>query len=731
MRVAHTRSAKLPIAVVTMPAAAPESLLRSALDQSGFWSSLQTRAHERGRLPAELRIAIKPDLDFFAPNEPTGTDPRLVEALIGLLRSAGYGAVTVIDGRNQPDGWLHNRGALCVPDLVGYRFEAADGVPYEISSAEDACECVPLNACDDGGSLLVASAWTDADFRISFAKNKTDEASAYALCVHNLLGLIPSSAAASRWTPAERCVHLLRRAAPDFALLDAVVSAHGSCGSRRPAAIQTDSLIASPSAVLVDWIGALKMGVDPHVSPVNHAVLTTIGLQARWTLRGDAGPWPHWQNPSPTVLHNVQRRRAWEEMDLLARAVLQPVDRERFPFRSLVVDQLNATVTSHLSSISDRRLRGTIEGLLHQVLALAAGAHRAYVSAANKAAVIRSNAPVMQDVDALRPTDFDVTERMVQESADALLGAASDARGFRIRAIDGHIHFSATRALPFRFDEFVRRVDITRSIQYMNDYVGGQTLVVARDRDGRVTRQIERNVYLPQPNWISVFGGQVIDVEKLERVRYGKTRQTIWWRTIRSMNASAESDDGSVSFVRNGLGEVDVSIFARQRFTQPRAVAAVGVERFRGVYSELVADAYAQFFDGTIANMKAACEATPFRIGREGCASNGAELTSGRGLSSMLAAAGALISQIAGVAPAAGVSGGVGALGERPTMPIETDDLGFRHFVGSVEPHFAIATGDSSIDSTNGDRELTARVFLVELGQAIARDMAGMAAVRA
>jgi hypothetical protein len=246
-----------------------------------------------------------------------------------------------------------------------------------------------------------------------------------------------------------------------------------------------------------------------------------------------------------------------------------------------------------------------------------------------------------------------------------------------------------------------------------------------------VRRQIERIVYLPQPNWISVFGGQVIDVEKLECVRYGKARQTIWWRTIRSMNASAESDDGSVSFVRNGLGDVDVCIFARQRFTQPRAVAAVGVERFRGVYGELVADAYAQFFDGTIANMRAAYEATPFRIGRDGCASNGAELASGRGLSSMLAAAGALISQIAGVAPAAAGASGAGAVGEQLTTPLETDDLGFRHFAGSVEPHFAVAASDSSIDSANGDRELTARVFLVELGQAIARDMAGMAAARA
>src|SRR5690606_7767023 len=92
--------------------------------------------------------------------------------------------------------------------------------------------------------------------------------------------------------------------------------------------------------------------------------------------------------------------------------------------------------------------------------------------------------------------------------------------------------------------------------------------------------------------------------------------QTIWWRTVRSPNDSAESDDGKVTFLRTPAGQVEVRIFARQRFTLPNAVAALGVERWTTVHRELTADAYGRFFDGTMANLLAAYEERPFRIGR-------------------------------------------------------------------------------------------------------------------
>ena len=53
----------------------------------------------------------------------------------------------------------------------------------------------------------------------------------------------------------------------------------------------------------------------------------------------------------------------------------------------------------------------------------------------------------------------------------------------------------------------------------MNDYAGGRALATARDERGRVTRQIERNLYLPQPNYTALGGGVTIDVTKIETGR--------------------------------------------------------------------------------------------------------------------------------------------------------------------------------------------------------------------
>jgi uncharacterized protein (DUF362 family) len=716
-----------PVAVVTLPHAETSSLLDAVLDASEFWAALRTRALECERDAAALRIAIKPDLDVFDATAATGTDPALVETLIALLRTNGYDSVVVCDGRNQPDSWLHNRGPLCVPDLIGYRFEA-EGVPYAVESAEDEAVLVRRSEHDESTALLVCAAWMNADFRITMGKSKTDDGLAYSLCVNNLLGLIPPSAGAASWPAEDRCVHLLRHAAPHFALLDAIVSSHGSCGSRHAEPVGTATLLASTSAVLVDWIAALKMGVDPYSSPVARAALRTIGLPRGWTLHGDAAPWPAWKNPHPVQLQNVRCRGEWEELDVLVRAILQPVDREHFPFKDPVLDQINATVTARLAGIADERLRRGIEMLLQQLLALAASSRRAYACTVDKSAIARVDAPVTFDVGHVAGAAFDETADLVDNYMRVLTGAVPNLRGLRLRTIDGDVHFSASTTLPFAFAEFVERVAIARAIQYMNDYVGGEAVVAARDTRGRVTRQAERNVYLPQPNWTSLVGGQPIDVEKLECLSYDDRQgtQTISWQTVHSANRSAQADDGRVTFARNGDDAVDVHVYARQRFGQPPAVAAAHVERFPAVYGELLTDAYTRFFRGTVANLEAAYAGRPYRIGhdRDPAAFDG--MMARRGLGALLAAAAALIAKLTGNPEGAdGESGAASAVGAR-VFSLESDDLGFRHFAGTAGGRFVLPMSDSGGSASEED-PLTARVFLMELGQALVRDVSGFA----
>ena len=88
---------------------------------------------------------------------------------------------------------------------------------------------------------------------------------------------------------------------------------------------------------------------------------------------------------------------------------------------------------------------------------------------------------------------------------------------------------------------FVEKVDIGRAIQYMNDNIGGSSAVLRRDAGGRAVHQAERNLYLPQPNWLVLFGGDIIDVEKIELLAYGKREHAIYWRTIGSPAVQSSS----------------------------------------------------------------------------------------------------------------------------------------------------------------------------------------------
>src|SRR5262249_12117931 len=149
----------------------PELLLDDALERSGFWRLF---APDQVHAKPSLTIAIKPDMDFFDPAAATGTAPHLVEALIQRLLERGYSDVTVVDGCNVDDSWLHNRDPMCVPDLVGYHFSVPAG-PYAVVGAG---EQLVRGIFPTGHALHqcgVCAPWVNADVRIVFAKNKTDE----------------------------------------------------------------------------------------------------------------------------------------------------------------------------------------------------------------------------------------------------------------------------------------------------------------------------------------------------------------------------------------------------------------------------------------------------------------------------------------------------------------------------------------------------------------------------
>src|SRR5215813_5920819 len=75
-------------------------LFERSLEDADFWRHIEQTLSRSRQQRDRFRIIIKPDLDFFSPTVPEGTDPALVEHLIEMLHERGFRNVAVGDGRN-------------------------------------------------------------------------------------------------------------------------------------------------------------------------------------------------------------------------------------------------------------------------------------------------------------------------------------------------------------------------------------------------------------------------------------------------------------------------------------------------------------------------------------------------------------------------------------------------------------------------------------------------------
>ena len=658
------------------------TLFDRALADAGFWTDLDRVRQAAAKSPTVFRIIIKPDLDWYDPAAPTGTEPALVEHLIDLLHDRGYSNVTVGDGRNEEDGWLHNRGPAMVPDLVGYRFVTPKGRSYDVVDLR--ADPLPSNGDRAVFAVAIGEHWAKADYRINFAKNKTHETLGYALCLYNLLGAVASSGNARADRDAvDDCVQLLRTAPAHFNLIDAYTSAHGAAGHRAPQRLETHAFIGCVDALLADWAGAAKMGLDPYASPLNAVALQAVGLPRNYEIAGSVAPYPLWRNVHPLIADSARRRSRAEGLGSLAAAWFQATDRTRFPHRDFFSDRINSFVVPRMNALSDDARAFWAMVLLNRAIAWIDGVIESQRTLFAKDTLRRRVAPLRLDAAALDPSEYEAIRDELRPFKQLLTGLPRNRCGLRWRRVEDSVIFEASHVFPIAFDDFVAAVDIKRSIQYMNDYIGGSALAVRKDERGRVTHQAERNLYLQQPNWLVLFAGDLIDVEKIESIQYREDRHDIAWRTVGSPNGSAKHDDGDVSFVRSSGGTTEVRIFARQQFTLPMFFRVFDVNLLPEIRDPIIETAYSTFFTRTIANLQAAYDGRDFRIGREmpNRTGHGAE---GPSLARVLATGAAAIGELLRH------RGDVGRLSEflfsavpaipLPGVPAQSDAHGFAHF---------------------------------------------------
>jgi uncharacterized protein (DUF362 family) len=596
----------------------PTALLAEALRQSLLWEQLKA---VRSAIPAsaEFTVAIKPDMGALRAGSPTATDPDLVESLIDALHDQGYSNVIVTASRDTSSTFCDNRSVLALADLLGYHFCTPKGREYEI--VEESSEIIVPSPRPGYvlGQEDVIDGWREAQFRIVFAKNKTDEADGYSLCLDSLFTVLALADKdyfyRHRMAAEEVLLEILELAPPHFAIIDAITSAHGSGGTRSPVECNTNTIIASSNVVLADYLGALKMGLDPATSRLFARVTRDTGPPHSYHLAGDTQPYPEWTNVHPLIIDSTRRRDRWVDIARNVQPWLQEVDPELFPLRELVDVKCNEVVEPLFRNIDTDPAAFALLTALNYGLDSVASAVYSYAVMFAKDSIRRVHVQLNVDPRQFDETAYESLPRELSE-LERVLAGIPQSDDIRWRYVGEAVVFEAATVIPIAYDSFTAVVDITKTIQYMNDYLGGNAVVIAKDDRGRTTRQIERNVYLPQPNYLALYGADPIDVTKLETADYEANQSRMYWKTVRSENASAQFDDGIVTFARRDDG-TEISILGRQLFALPPLVQMFHLELNPKLRSSLVLEAYRSFFQRTFANLEAVAEGRDVRIGRE------------------------------------------------------------------------------------------------------------------
>ncbi len=273
--------------------------LDAVLEKTGFFDLVASKLQISGKRPDEFSIVIKPNF-MFAYNRDdhsTYTDPELVEHLVDVLRSSGFGNLAVVEAQSTYGEYFDKRSVIEVADYLGYKVDGSRGYRV-VDMTTDACEHLFLGA--HLGNHPVPLTWKNADLRISFAKNKTHAYAYYTLTLKNIYGALPLADKFSEYHTGRDIYHTtieyLKAYPVHFGLIDAHLSADGPFGVFADSEPNpTETIIGGEDLVAVDWVGATKMGIDPKISQYMELAVRAFG-KPEIKLVGDPNPYLPWLN---------------------------------------------------------------------------------------------------------------------------------------------------------------------------------------------------------------------------------------------------------------------------------------------------------------------------------------------------------------------------------------------------------------------------------------------------
>jgi len=272
------------------------AVLDEVLEKTRFLETVERRRAETGRSREELRIAVKPNFMFlYSPEDrSTFTDPALVEHLVTRLIEAGYREIAVVEAQSCYGNFFHDREVENVARVAGYEPRGR----YRIADLTEEAE--PHRFSGTLGDHLVGRTWRDADFRISFAKNKTHTWAWYTLTLKNIYGALPMQNKLREYHYRREIysptIDLLVDFPVHFGLIDAWESADGPFGifaDKEPN--ETRTILGGESLVALDWLGAEKMGLDPMVSRYMQLAVQAFG-RPEVEADGDTSRYEPWEN---------------------------------------------------------------------------------------------------------------------------------------------------------------------------------------------------------------------------------------------------------------------------------------------------------------------------------------------------------------------------------------------------------------------------------------------------
>ncbi len=426
-------------------------------------------------------------------------------------------------------------------------------------------------------------------------------------------------------------------------------------------------------------MGAALLGLDAAESPVLATVLTGRGLPADYVVDGSLEPFDDVRLP-PVAVRRAACTLADSDPALgrLLDVALVDTPREHTQHDD---DAVLRTLRAGLAPwVSAAEVPGGEAGLVAAVTAIGGLATwlGAWQTSYGKDSLSRREAPLGLDLTEWDADAYDAVIDLLRPLETVIAALPPSHDGMRWTHLDGSVLFEMTRTMRASYESWIARVDIGSAVSLMADYLGGRRVVVTRDAEGRAVHQAERNLYLPQPNYVAFAGGPVIDVCKIEVVEHGPSWQKIWWRTVRSPNGSADHDDGSVEFADDGDGRTRVTVRGRQRFPLPPALRAVDLDAAPELRDALTDDAYRRFFTTTLDNVAACYEGRPWAIGRPA----DPELVSRR-WSRLLTAARAMATD---TGTSWNLAGDAMTAGDPTTTrpdPTDVDAGGFRHVRGN------------------------------------------------